>query len=243
MGSSYFYLEFLLGWLSLLKVSGFENPAIFALEYSLVPDACFPIQLQQAKAGYEYVLSITKDSSKICVGGDSAGGLIVLSLLLQLARSSKSELELKKLRPGMALLISPWATLVSLKDRNTRSDYLDIASLRTYARQYAGPKISVHDPLISAGQCKDPKLWIRASPSRGFGILFGEEEVFAPQIRDLAALLQSAGADVAIREAKGEIHCWPVATLYLSSTKESRQKGLESIVNMIQAVFLQNPKT
>lgn len=43
MGSSYFYLEFLLTWLSVLKSSGgFQNPAILSLEYTLVPDACYP---------------------------------------------------------------------------------------------------------------------------------------------------------------------------------------------------------
>jgi acetyl esterase/lipase len=242
MGSTYFYLEFLLVWLSLLKKSGFRNPAIFALEYSLAPEACYPVQLQQAKAGYEYVLSITKDSSKICVGGDSAGGAIILSFLLHLARSSKSELELGRLRPGMALLISPWVTLVSSKDGNTRSDYLDIASLQLYAQQYAGSKISVHDPLISAGKCKDSELWIQLSPSKGFGILFGEEEVFAPEIRGLITLLQRSGIDITIREEKGGIHCWPVATLYLSSTKEDRQRGLKSIVDIIQEKYLRGTK-
>ena len=42
MGSSYFYLEFLISWLTLLRQRGFKYPAIFALEYSLVPDQVFP---------------------------------------------------------------------------------------------------------------------------------------------------------------------------------------------------------
>ena len=63
MGSSYFYLEFLMAWVDLLKDSGYKNPAIFALEYDLVPDAQFPTQLEQAMTGYDYVCSITQDSS------------------------------------------------------------------------------------------------------------------------------------------------------------------------------------
>ena len=63
MGSSYFYLEFLMAWIDLLKDSGYKNPAIFALEYDLVPDAQFPTQLEQAMAGYDYVCSITQDPS------------------------------------------------------------------------------------------------------------------------------------------------------------------------------------
>jgi acetyl esterase/lipase len=233
MGSSYFYLEFLLVWHSLLITSGFRNPAIFALEYTLVPDACYPTQLQQTMAGYKHVLSIIQDSSKVCVSGDSAGALLILSLLLHLAHTSDNEIEMDSIRPGMAILISPWVTLVSEKDKNTPSDYLDTDSLHLYAHQYAGKKVAVNDPLISPGNCKDVELWRQASPSKGFGLLFGSVEVFAPEIRDLAMLLHKAGINVVTREEQGEIHAWPVATLFLSSKREERQRGLKTIVHMI----------
>lgn len=116
MGSSYFYLEFLFAWLTLLKTSGFGNPAIFALEYTLVgsspTDASYPTQLHQAIAGYRYILTITNSSSKICVGGDSAGATLILSLLLHLAQGGKKKMAMQeydqeKMIPGMAVLISP----------------------------------------------------------------------------------------------------------------------------------------
>ena len=86
MGSAYFYLEFLLVTLKLLR-SKFSNPAIFALDYSLAPESSFPSQVEQALAGYNYLLA-TKNiiPSHICIAGDSAGGTIMLSLLLRLAR-------------------------------------------------------------------------------------------------------------------------------------------------------------
>lgn len=73
MGSTYFYLEFLLSWLSLLKVSGYRNPAIFSIEYTLVPDSSFPTQLDEMVAGYEHVVEMACDPSIVCVAGDSAG--------------------------------------------------------------------------------------------------------------------------------------------------------------------------
>jgi acetyl esterase/lipase len=233
MGSSYFYLEFLLVWHTLLKNSGFRNPAIFALEYTLVPDACYPTQLQQTMAGYKHALSIIQDSSKVCVSGDSAGALLILSLLLHLAHTSDNEMEMDSIRPGMAILISPWVTLISVNDKNTPSDYIDADSLHLYAHQYAGNKVAVSDPLVSPGNCKDLELWRRATPSKGFGILFGSEEVFAPEIRDLVILLRKTGATVDTREEEGGIHAWPVAALFLSGTHEERQKGLKTIVHMI----------
>lgn len=231
MGSSYFYLEFLLAWLSILKDSGYRNPAIFALEYSLVPDACYPTQLQQAITGYKYALAKAPSPLKICIGGDSAGGTLILSLLLHLARQSESPM------PGMAVLISPWTTLASPQDRNTASDYLDTESLHLYARQYAGSKIALDDPLVSPGNCKEVEWWKRASPEKGFVFMYGAEEIFAPEIRDLVGLLKKANIKVESREEEGGIHAWPVASLFLSSTGEERQKGLKDIVSNIRELL------
>jgi len=182
MGSSYFYLEFLLVWLSLLKSSGFRNPAIFALEYTLVPEACYPTQLAEAIAGYNYVLSEARDPARICISGDSAGATIILSLLLHLARpSSVNDMLIKPQAPGMAILISPWVTLVSPKHKNTRSDYLDVNSLRRYAKQYAGENILLNNPTVSPGDCKDVEWWKEASPQKGYLILLAERRYLLPK--------------------------------------------------------------
>ncbi|UNI21088.1 hypothetical protein JDV02_007107 [Purpureocillium takamizusanense] len=92
VGSCYFYLEFLLAMRHLLKEeAGFANPAVFALEYALAPERAFPAQLHEARLGYEHVLGVAEaaagdgDDSRVCVMGDSAGGMLALSLLLQLA--------------------------------------------------------------------------------------------------------------------------------------------------------------
>ncbi|KAF2714599.1 alpha/beta-hydrolase [Pleomassaria siparia CBS 279.74] len=229
MGSSYFYLEFLIAWVSLLKGKGFRNPALFSLEYTLVPDAVYPCQLQEALAGYEYVLSIAQSSSQICVAGDSAGATIVLSLLLYITDHS----ELRHQKPGLAVMISPWVTIVSPKNRNTTSDYLDSGSLELYGRQYIGP-VPDDDPLVSPGHCKDIKKWSTASPENGWVFLYGSEEVLGPETRELILRLESTGADVAVHEERAGIHAWPVASLYLGETKDERLHGLRNIVQAIR---------
>ena len=230
MGSSYFYLEFLLAWVSLLKDAGYRNPAIFALEYSLVPDAAHPTQLEETISGYEYVYSITGDASKICVGGDSAGATLVLGLMLHNSASPKYQAH----RPGYAALISPWVTVVSPNNRNTRSDYLDADSLHRYGRQYAATESNLQDPLVSPGVCKDVDRWAKASPLSGFSIMYGTEEVFGPEIREFVAVLRKSGCAVHVREEPGSIHAWPVATMFLSDTPDERQKGLKDLVKMIK---------
>ena len=230
MGSSYFYLEFLLAWASLLKDTGYRNPAIFALEYTLVPDAAYPTQLEETISGYDYVLSVTGDASRICVGGDSAGATLILSLLLDIAKSPTHE----KRRPGYATLISPWVTMVTPNNQNTASDYLNADSLHLYGCQYAASESNLQNPLVSPGVCKDLSWWSKASPSSGFCVLFGSEEVFGPEIRGLVALLRRSGCAVRVREEPGNIHAWPVVTLFLSDTQEERQKGLRDLVKMIK---------
>ncbi len=236
MGSSYFYLEFLLAWVSFLKQAGYQNPAIFALEYTLVPDAAYPTQLEQTISGYDYVRSIIEDTSRICVGGDSAGATLILTLLLYIAQQPDYE----KRKPGFATLISPWTTLFSSQNRNTPSDFLDANSLHIYGRQYAGSDQGLDNPLVSPGVCKDSTWWKRASPLKGYGVLFGSEELLGPELRDMIALWRKSGCSVSVREEPGAIHAWPVATLFLSDTQAERQKGLKDLVKMVkQAIEIQ----
>ena len=231
MGSAYFYLEFLLAWVSLLKAAGYRNPAIFSLEYTLVPDASYPTQLEQTAAGYDFVCSVVKDSSRVCVSGDSAGATLMLTFLLYIAELRKEYIDLK---PGYATLISPWTTLYSPKNQNTPSDYLNSDSLHLYGRQYAGSDERLDDPLISPGVCKDESWWAKASPTAGFGIVFGSEEVLGPELREMIALLRKSGCAVSVREEPGAIHAWPVVTMFLSDTKTERQKGLKDLVKLVK---------
>jgi len=263
MGSSFFYSEFLIAWLHLLQTSTkFTNPALFALDYTLVPTATYPTQLNETMAGYNWVLSQLPphlDSSRVCLAGDSAGATLMLSLLLTLAEDNQES----KL-PGFATLISPWCALVSPKNRNTSSDYLDARSLHLYGKQYVGGpealakagvynrknlhEVSPQDPRASPGNCDDLDLWQKAAPKYGMHFVYGSEEVFGPETRSLIAKIKKAlgheaangqgkmqGKQVEVRvteEAAG-IHAWPVVGLFLASAREERIKGLKLMVDAI----------
>lgn len=232
MGSSYFYLEFLLAWVSLLKTAGYANPALFALEYTLVPEASFPTQVREAQAGYEYVLSRVSSPSRVCLAGDSAGATLQLSLLLHLARDRRAHRRVRI--PGLAVMISPWTTIESDRNRDTASDYLNAETLQLYGSQYVGPKASAADPMVSPGVCRDSGWWTRASPLRGWYFVFGGEEVFAGETRSLAGFLRKqSAAEVLVREEEGWVHAWPVVKLFLSSG-EDRVSGLRGIVKVMR---------
>ncbi|KAK4169526.1 Alpha/Beta hydrolase protein [Cladorrhinum sp. PSN259] len=233
MGSTYFYLEFLLTWLSVLSESGYQNPAIFALEYTLIPDAAYPIQLEEATKAYEHVLEVAEDPSIVCVSGDSAGATLILCLLLHLGeRGPKYQHRLP--RPGLAILISPWVTLISTRHKNTANDYLDVEQLHQYGTQFAGDRMAETDPLVSPGCCKDIAWWKRSCPAKGIFITYGDAEVFAPEIEGLIELLQEADAIVGSKVEQGGIHAWPVASLFLSSSLDGRLDGLRTITKEIR---------
>jgi acetyl esterase/lipase len=225
MGSSYFYLEFLIAWLTMLKAKRFRYPAIFALEYSLVPDETWPKQFEETRAGYRFLCEYLGDGSRICVSGDSAGATLILSLLL---RNEKVGEPVP--RPGLAVLLSPWTHLVSELNQNTRSDYLDSNSLHLYARQYAG-KASVDDPVISPGRTRSG--WQLSAPVKGYHIMYGAEEVFAPGIQDTVKNMKRSGATVETAQEDAGIHAWPVVDLFLADSPEDRLHGLRRMTEVV----------
>lgn len=248
MGSSYFYLEFLIAWVARLKQSGFRNPAIFSLDYTLVPDRTWPVQYNETVAGYKYLCDLTGDSSKICLSGDSAGATLMLSLLLSMEQEGSVS---SCGKPGLAILISPWTHLVSEYNRNTASDYLDRTSLHLYARQYVGVppdsdlkksspgpdesrKASLDNDIISPGL---NTKWKAASPSGGYFVVFGAEEVFAPGIKHMVESMKAVGAKVDVHMERAGIHAWPVVNLFLGRSLQERIKGLNIMSNFVASTM------
>ena len=232
MGSAYFYIEFLIAWATRLKESGFKNPAVFALEYTLVPDAQWPVQFNETRAAYDFLRETFGDGSaaKICVSGDSAGATLILSMLLQPGHLEQDHQSQSLHRPGLAVLLSPWSHLVSDLNQNTRSDYLDHNSLHLYAKQYAG-EATMTDGVISPGLCTN--RWKHASPLNGYRVVNGAEEVFRPGIQEMIGHMKKDGAVVKVHEREAGIHAWPVVNLFLGESRKERLQGLDIMTEYI----------
>ncbi|KAF8245185.1 alpha/beta-hydrolase [Wilcoxina mikolae CBS 423.85] len=103
--------------------------SIFALDYSLAPEAPFPAQLEQAANGYQYLVKgLGIATEKIAFLGDSAGANLCLSLATHL-NSPHPEISLNPTsglsKPKLALLISPWVTFRTDNPTYKENELLD----------------------------------------------------------------------------------------------------------------------
>ena len=73
-------------------------------DYRLAPEHPFPAALDDALSAYQWLLDQGVPAERVTVAGDSAGGGLVMSLLLTLKRDDKPF-------PGAALLLCPWLDL------------------------------------------------------------------------------------------------------------------------------------
>ena len=264
MGSPWFYLEFLLAWADLLSSSSepegaasrsrnaYANPAVFAPDYTLVPGGTFPTQVRQVITAYEYACGLAGPDAAVEVAGDSAGATLALSLLLHLALEERRGAAAPVRRPDHATLISAWCRLISKRNANTPSDYLNADSLHLYARQYMGAcadhssglanGAGIDPQFASPGDVVDEGVWKRAVPEGGVHFIWGREEVLGAEIWRLVERLRGVvgdekdgeGGKVVTTEQAKQIHAWPVVDLFLAGSEKERLRGLRRIVGVME---------
>ncbi|CAK4638442.1 hypothetical protein AeMF1_006639 [Aphanomyces euteiches] len=179
--------EAITGMVSSVKTQYGKTLVALGLDYKLAPEAKFPSQLHEALAAYEYLT--TRSSKPILLLGNSAGGNLVLSLLLALKLPENKHLR----SPAAAAVVSPWCQLdfsniAPSYTKNQKSDYLAAGTLSHHVGGYVG-SASVKDPLVS--------------PIRGdfrgccpILIHYGGKEVFQDDIEALVGVLKEQQVDV-----------------------------------------------
>lgn len=180
--------------------------AIFALNYTLAPEATFPKQQQQALAAYEYLIGeIRIDPFKITVLGESAGGHLALTLLYGIA-------EKKLARPGGASLLFPWVNLTNSGvsfERNKNYDILNKSMLDTCVDIAFPPHRRSHLPhfLNFAAPMQGDYTWKDILPSFTW-IQVGLHDLFVDDIISFKQNAELQGARVVLETAPGMPHAW-----------------------------------
>ena len=125
-----------------------------SLDYRLAPEDPYPAALEDALAGLEYIWANGPDgqseASSVFVGGDSAGGGLMLATLLA-ARERGVRM------PSGGIGLSPWADLAAgpeelsafgLDDPTIPDNSVAITASQGWAAMYAGD-VDRDDPLVS----------------------------------------------------------------------------------------------
>ncbi|KAL4946539.1 hypothetical protein BDV06DRAFT_218258 [Aspergillus oleicola] len=187
--------------------------AIFSLDYTLAPRAAFPKQRDEIVAVWDWLVrDLGVRPEKIVLMGDSAGGHLVLSLMLGLyERSQRGGGGYP--RPGAVVLISPWLNLHTNHPRTLELQWeerLHKRSLDTYCEWILRDATPTEDILygnFAAGR-EDRGSWADILPLRTLITAGSEELVFLYDIEDFVQQAQENGVDVVLDVAEGKNHAW-----------------------------------
>jgi monoterpene epsilon-lactone hydrolase len=170
-----------------------------ALDYRLAPEHPYPAALEDALAGYRFLLSSGIEARNIAVAGDSAGGGLTIATLVSLRDAGLA-------LPRCAWCISPWVDLemtgASIDGKAAADPMIQRPYLEELASAYAARR-ERRDPLIS------PLL----ADLRGLPRLLVQVGSAETLLDDAVRLAGTAGAaDVAVTlEVYPEmIHVWPL---------------------------------
>jgi acetyl esterase/lipase len=178
----------------LSKASGAR---VLGLEYRLAPEHPFPAPVEDAVAAYRWLLAEGYDAANIAVAGDSAGGGLTVSVMVQLRYLGLP-------MPGAAVCFSPWVDLEGVgesMDTNAEIDpMVQREGLSFMAEVYLGgcnPRAPLAAPLYADLQGLPPTL-----------IQVGSAETLLDDSTRLADRTRAAGVDVRLDVWEDMIHVW-----------------------------------
>lgn len=127
------------------KLAASTSMDVLCFDYRLAPENPYPAALEDALKAWDYLMLLGYGARDVIVAGDSAGGNLALSLVLQLK-------ERKRILPRGLVLLSPWTDLTGAgKTHETRKavdPVLDEEYLNAMTLNYASGE-DLKNPLIS----------------------------------------------------------------------------------------------
>jgi epsilon-lactone hydrolase len=170
---------------------------VLLLDYRLAPEHPFPAAVDDAVAGYRWLLAQGIRPDQIAIGGDSAGGGLALSALLRLR-------ERRLAMPAAGVLMSPWLDLAlsgeSMQANAAIDPLCSQVALRSAAAHYLGdadPWSPLASPLYADLRGLPPLL-----------VQVGADEVLLSDSTRLAKRANAAGVAVELEVWEEMWHVW-----------------------------------
>ncbi|MDR7167073.1 acetyl esterase [Nocardia kruczakiae] len=183
------------GW-HLGSAAGFDAPArllatrarvkVLSVDYRLAPEHPFPAAFDDALAGYRFAVDHAPDwgvdSTRIAIGGDSAGGNLAAAIALQLGADSRY-------RPALAVLLYP--VVDTSMDGYRSSDLftvpLDRGCVERALAWYAPGPHTALDPRVCVLRAPNVSLMPATHiATAGMDVLRDQGEALARRLDDLA---------------------------------------------------------
>lgn len=175
--------------------------AVLHLDYRLAPEAPFPAAVDDAVAGYRWLLQQDGIApATTIVGGDSAGGGLALALLVAL-RDAGDPL------PAAATLISPWTDLTLTGDSATSRAELDVMLTKEELLERAAEYLDGTDPETPLAS----PLFADLSGLPPLLLQVGDPEVLLDDATRVAARAEAAGTVADLRVWPEVFHVWMAA--------------------------------
>ncbi|QIG97976.1 MULTISPECIES: alpha/beta hydrolase [unclassified Bradyrhizobium] len=178
------------------RIADASGCRVLTINYRLAPEHHFPAALDDALMAYQYLRDQGLRPAEIAFAGDSAGGNLVLSVMLA-ARDRGLPL------PVAGALMSPWTDLTaagtSYQSRAEADPIHQRAMILALAKNYLGKHGDPRDPLASplyADLAGLPPLLVQV----------GDRETVRDDATELAAKAKAAGVDVELQVWDGLIH-------------------------------------
>lgn len=189
---------------------------VFAPNYRLAPENRFPAAVDDAVAAYRGLLAEGRSPQHVVVAGDSAGGGLVLSLMLAL-RAAGTPL------PAAAALFSPWTDLAatgeSIRTNSVRCAMFNGADIGPSACYYLGdadPRNPLASPLYADLSGLPPLL-----------IHVGADECLRDDSTRVAEKAKAAGVPVELKIWPVVPHAWQLALQILPEARQSLRETSE----------------
>lgn len=175
---------------------------IMVFDYRLAPENVYPAPLEDVLKAWDYLMLLGYGAKDIIVAGDSAGGNLALTLILQL-------IERKRMLPGGLLLFSPWTDMAfsgeSFKNRQKQDPVLTQEYMYQIREAYVTDK-DYMNPYISPiyGTMKGfPPTYIQV----------GENEILHSDAVRLYQKMLEEGVAVSLDEFEGMWHVFQMSPI------------------------------
>lgn len=182
-------------------------------QYRRAPEHPYPAPLEDALSVYTELLAEGRAPETVLVAGDSAGGGLVLAMLLA-ARDRGLPM------PGAAACVSPWTDLAGTGETFTSKESIDPLITRSVVDDVQKAYLAGIDP-------ETPYASPHYGDPHGFPpvlIQVGEREMLHSDAERFAAKLAAAGVPVQLEVWPGMVHVWHMHHTRLAKARQALER-------------------